>query len=238
MTTPTANTPYRAICLGLQDACVLPFGATPSSELLAECMGRLNDLIAYYGTQGIKLWLQHDTSIPLTAGQAMYSFKPGGDVDMTKPLRILPEGYFLDSNNNKRTLSMLSKSDYVRLSRVVQGGAVSQFYVDKQRDSLDVYFWLVPDATAATGTAHLIVQSQATRFVELTEEIDFPQEWFLALRWGLADEMATGQPLALTQMCQQKAMLYKQALEDWDVEDADLSFAPDQTRSGTVRRFR
>ena len=238
MTTPASNTPYRAICLGLQDAGILPFGATPSSELLAECMGRLNDLIAFYGTQGIRLWLQHDVAITLVAGQAVYSFKPGGDVDMTKPMRILPEGYFLDSSNNKRALTMLSKSEYVRLSRVVQAGALSQFYVDKQRDELDVYFWLVPDATAATGTAHLIVQSQVTRFTELDEGMDFPQEWFLALRWGLADELAMGQPLALMQACQQKAMLYKEALDAWDNEDADVSFAPDQTRSGVVRRFR
>lgn len=238
MTTPASNTPYRAICLGLQDAGLVPFGAIPSSELLAECMGRLNDLIAYFGTQGIRLWLQQDLSIPLVSGQAAYSLKPGGDVDVTKPLRILPEGYYLDSSNNKRTLTMLSRSDYMRLSRVVQTGAVSQFFVDKLRDELSVYFWLVPDATAATGTAHLLTQFPAARFTELSEGLDFPQEWFLALRWGLASEVSVGQPLALAQLCQQRAAEYLQALSDWDVEDADTRFSPDLARFGATRRFR
>ena len=157
---------------------------------------------------------------------------------MTKPLRILPEGYYLDSSNNKRTLTMLSRSDYMRLSRVVQTGAVSQFFVDKLRDELSVYFWLVPDATAATGTAHLLTQFPAARFTELSEGLDFPQEWFLALRWGLASEVSVGQPLALAQLCQQRAAEYLQALSDWDVEDADTRFSPDLARFGAPRRFR
>lgn len=238
MTTPASNTPYRAICLGLQDAGLLATGVTPSSELLAECMGRLQDLISLWTTQGLKLWLQHDLEIPLVAGQAMYSLKPGGDVDMAKPLRVLPQGYYLDTSSNKRPLWGISREEYTRLSRTVQTGAVSQFWVDKQVDSVDVYFWLVPDATAATGTAHVITQYQATRFISLTETLDFPQEWFLALRWGLADDVSTGQPQSIIERCRGMAASYRQALEDWDVEDADTRFAVDTTRAGAPRRFR
>lgn len=238
MTSPASNTPYRAITLGLQDAGVLAFGVTPSSELLAECMGRLNDIIAFYGTQGIKLWLQQDVAVPLVASQASYTFMPGGDVDVTRPLRILPEAYYLDSDDNKRPLTMLAKMEYVRLSNVVQTGPISQFFVDKLQDRLTVYFWLVPDATAATGTAHLIVQHPASRFTSLTEELEFPQEWFLALRWALADEMSTGQPLPVQQRCKMNADAYRVALENWDVEDADVRFAVDSSRSSGFRSFR
>ena len=45
---------------------------------------------------------------------------------------------------------------------------------------------------------------------------------------GLADELATGQPQPIMQRCEAKANQYRQALEDWDVEDASTSFAPDQ----------
>jgi hypothetical protein len=115
----------------------------------------------------------------------------------------------------------------MRLSTVTEEGAISQYFVDKQAANLVVYFWLTPDTTAATGTAHLLIPRQITNFTGLTDTLNFPQEWFMGLRWGLADELAVGQPESIMQRCQQRAMTYRAMLEDWDIEDAEVKIQPD-----------
>ena len=106
-------------------------------------------------------------------------------------------------------------------------GIVALFFVDKQRDNLVVKFWLTPDSTAATGTAHLLLPQKITHFTGLTDTMDFPPEWFMALRWGLADDICTGQPDAIVQRCAQRATAFRTACEDWDREDTGTMFQPD-----------
>lgn len=237
MTTPAINTPYAIIDDAYHDAGLLQQGDTPNSEQLASGMRRLRDLINLWQTQGLKLWLQVDTSVTLVASQATYTFTPGGNVDMTKPLRVL-QGYYLDTNSIRRPLNVLSTEEYLRLSRVNQTGAVNSYWVNKQATQLAVSFWLTPDATAATGTAHLLLQTQVTNFINLEETMDFPQEWRIGLRWGLADEICTGQPQAIMDRCAQRAATYRQMLEDWDVEDAPTRFAPDNRMQWSGGSFR
>lgn len=238
MTTPTTfNTPDRIIRMAMVDAGYLQDGDDPTSEQFANYLNRLNDLINLWQTKGLKLWLQSDLAVPLTAGQSTYTFGPGGSVDMTKPLRVL-QGYYLDTNDTKRPLLALSRDEYTRLSNVVQVGAINSYFVDKQQSVLSVSFWMTPDTTAATGTAQLIIQQQVANLVSLNDDMNFPQEWFMALRWGLADDICTGQPQAIMDRCYMKAELYRTALEDWDVEDASTVFQPDQRSAYVTGRFR
>ena len=238
MTAPTNfNTPDRIIRMAMVDAGYLQDGDDPTSEQFANYLNRLNDLINLWQTKGLKLWLQSDLSVPLTAGQATYTFGPGGSVDMTKPLRVL-QGYYLDTSDTKRPLLPLSRDEYTRLSNVVQLGALNSYFVDKQQSVLSISFWLTPDTTAATGTAQLSIQQQVVNLVSLNDDMNFPQEWFMALRWGLADDICTGQPQAIMDRCFTKAEMFRTALEDWDVEDASTVFQPDQRSAYNVGRFR
>ena len=228
MTTAASfGTPDRVIQYALENAGLLQEGDDPTSEQFAKCTNRLNDIINLCQATGLKLWAQNDQSVTLVASQATYTLKPGGSVNITKPMRVL-QAFFLDSSNNRRPLVPLSRDEYTRLSKVTQTGEINSYFVDKLATQLSVIFWLTPDATAATGTAHLILQSQITNFTGITDELNFPQEWFMYLQWALADEIATGQPQAIMDRCTMKAGIYKAILEDWDVEDASTSFQPDQ----------
>ena len=64
------------------------------------------------------------------------------------------------------------------------------------------------------------------------------QPGMMGLRWALADELSTGQPQAIMDRCERKATAYRQALEDWDVEDAPTSFTPDQRALYATSSFR
>ena len=231
-TAATFAQPIRIIQYAYVDAGLLPEGELPSSEKIASGMNRLNDLINLWGTQGLKLWTYLDQSITLVAGTGQYVLGPGGSIITTKPLRAI-QGYYLDSSNVRRPIYPLSWDEWLRLSTVTQEGQVTQFFVDKQAANLVVNFWLVPDSTAATGTAHLLIPRQITNFTGLTDTMNFPQEWFMGLRWGLADELAVGQPQEIMARCEARANAYRQMLEDWDVEDAPTQFTPDM-RQGNM----
>ena len=246
MTAPADNTPISVISDAYFDAGLLMEGQTPSSEQIVTGMRRLTDLINFEQTQGIKLWLNVDQPVVLTAGQGTYTLMPGGDVDMAKPLRVIQALYIQppltgttpDFQGIRRPLVPLAWDDYYRLSQVNQQGAINSYFVNKKAAQLDVFFWLIPDTTAATGICRILLQTQVTNFISVTETMNFPIEWRLFLRWALAEELATGQPAAVIERCQSHAERYREALEGWDVEDAPTRFTPDQRVQYYQGRFR
>lgn len=237
MTAPNDNTPLSIISDAYLDAGLTQEGQVPNSEQFVQGMRKLNDIVNLFQTQGLKLWLNVDTPIVLTAGVGIYTFGPAGTVAMSKPLRVI-DAYYEDANHIRRPLIPLARADYNRLSQITQQGQVNSYFVDKQQTQLSVFFWLVPDSVAATGQAHLVFQEQVINPISLTETMNFPIEWRIALRWALADELATGQPQAIMDRCQQRAMSYKAMLEDWDVEDAPTRFTPDSRSQYATGGFR
>lgn len=240
---PASNTPNGIITDAMVDAGLIQLGDSPSSEQLAANMRRLVDVINFEQTQGLKLWVNVDTAVTLTAGQATYTFTPSGDVDMTKPLRVLQGYYLYTSTNVRRPLTVLSWNDYLTLGQAgtlsANRGAINSYFVDKQATTLSVTFWLCPDSTeASNGTAHVLLQTKITNPTNLTETMSFPDEWRMFLRWALADDIATGQPQAIMDRCAGKAAAYRAALEDWDVEDAPTRFTPDNRSQYATGGFR
>lgn len=239
MTAPAdLYTPTRVIKQALKDAGRLQTGQTPSADVYLDAQTRLVDLINFMQTQGLVLWLNSIQSVTLVAGTASYTLGPGGAISSTKPPRVLG-GWYVASGGARRPLNPMAWSDYLSLGNLTSSGAVNSYFVDKQQSNLVVKFWQVPDATAATGTAELLVQRQATAWLELTDTIGFPVEWYMALRWSLADELSSGQPVVIMERNASKAAYFRAKLEDWDVEDAPTRFSPDsQMLAQGASRFR
>lgn len=238
----TFNTPLRIISEAMRNAGKLDQESDPNSTQYAQGLTKLNDIINYEQTQGLKLWLDVDLPIAapiLVAGTALYTIGPTGTVVLPgKPLRVL-QGYYVDASNNRRPIEPpLAREQYYRLSNVTSLGAVTSYYVDKQQNTLNVYLWNTPDAEAALGTVHLIVQLQVTNMISLTDAMSFPQEWFIYLQWALAEQLATGQPAAIAANCEKMAQRYRTALEGWDVEDAATRFVPDSRSMQNRGNFR
>lgn len=227
MTAPASfNTAYRAIEYAMQDAGLLEEGTEPTSGQIAKNLNKLNDLINLWQTQGLKLFLLEDLAVTLTASLALYTFGAAGSTVMAKPHRV-EDAYLEDADGNRVPLNPLSWEGYLRLGNATTEGTPNSYFVDKQASLLRVKLWSVPDTSAAAlYTLHVLVRKQVTNFVSLTDQSAFPQEWFIALRWGLADEISTGQPQAICDRCEKRAVAYRTALEDWDVEDAATFFTP------------
>lgn len=237
MTSPLyAYSADRLIRLAYTDAGKLAEGASPSGEKFAMALGRLNDLVMFWTTQGVKLFLLQLVNVPLVAGKAKYTFSPTGDVVMEKPLEVL-QGFYLTPSLQQQQLIPLSWDDYLRLPQTSQQGAINSYFVDKKSAVLSVAFWLVPNTTAALGTVQLLMRMKAALFAGVTDQMAFPIEWFIALRWALAMELSTGQPEAIQARCEKMATYYKTELENWDVENTPTQMTPDSRTGGYSSRF-
>lgn len=238
---PFTNNCYRCINKAMRDAGYLGVGREASSEELAEHMGALNDIANYEQTQGIKLWLQSDFSLQspqLVTGVGLYTLGPLGTVPMVKPTRCI-ESYFVEQNaQNRRPVGIISRNEWDTLSTISQQGTVTSIWPDKQQLTLNINVWQTPSAVEALGQLHLILQTQINQVTNLTDTMSFPIEWFLFLEWSLADEMATGQPLAVQSKCRANRDKYTFALEAWDVEDASTRFTPDTVQMSSASRQR
>jgi hypothetical protein len=224
----TATTVSQVICQAYENAKLIAVGQFPNSEQYARGMLRLNQLVNFLQTQGLKLWTQQDVALPLVAGQFKYRLGPGSvtGISMTKPLRV-PLAYFLHPDNLKIPLTQVSWQEIISLQQTQTSGQPTNYFVDKQQFNLDITLWATPDAYAATGTVQLVLQTQVTQAVSLTDQMAFPLEWFSCLSWGLADDLASGQPEPIRLNCERKYANYRAALEGWDVEDAQTYFTPD-----------
>lgn len=220
-----------------QDAGIVSKLGVPSTTQIQDGLDRINDIINLWATQGLKLWLQEDINLPLVAGQVQYALGPGGDVSIAKPLSVF-QAYYLTSTQSRQPLTILSRDEWTRLSQTNVLGSINSFFPDKQLNFLYVNLYNTPDTTAATGSVHLITRVAAANFALQTDSIGLPVEWYIALRWALADDLATSQPAEVQVRCSQRAGAYRTALEDWDVEDAPTYFQPDSRIQYAGGRFR
>jgi len=243
---PTFYTAYRAINEAMRDAGYLGSGTDATSEELARFMPRLNELANWWQTKGIKLWLEEDLSFTPVQGYNCYQFGtqvtntvPGTYFLVAKPLRF-KEGFWVDNTGNSRPLlPILSRNEWDYLSTRTQQGAISQFYVDKQQNYTNLFLWLTPDLYSATqGQVHVVAQAQVNNVISLTDAMNLPIEWFMALHWNLASQIDQGQPKEVQDKNTQMAEMTLTALEDWDVEDASVTFQPDYRLQYQQNSFR
>lgn len=234
----TTNTGGDLVQAAYEDACLCAPGVTVSTAQMTRGLSRLSDLLALWATQGLKLFLLSEVSITLTAGKTTYRMMPGGDVNIARPLQVIQCTY-KTSGGVVQPLQRLPRERYKRLTNQssVQG-AINSYYADRQAAWMDVSFYMTPDATAATGTVAAQVRGGAAVTTLSSDASGFPPEWYIALRWGLADELATGQPKEVQDRCATRAGAYRTALEDFDVEEeTDVQFQMDSQAGYAARSF-
>jgi hypothetical protein len=157
---------------------------------------------------------------------------------MDKPLQVL-QGFILNTSLTRRPLVAISRDEWERLSQVTgNSGTINSYFADKQAYALNLNLWPAPDSTEVLNTATFLMRVQAKNPILLTDNTAFPQEWRMALRWGLADDICTGQPESIMNRCQQRATAYRTALENFDVEDTSTRFNVDSRFYNTAGRFR
>lgn len=229
MTIAIYNSMDRIIRMAMSDAGLLEDEMNPTADAQGNHAQRLLDLIQVWQVEGCKLNLIQDTVLPLTVNQNVYTFGPAGSVNMTKPVRV-EDMYWQDSSGtNKRDVFAVDRHTWDRLPSAQNGGTVTQFLEERSNTLLRVHLWNKPGAGDVAGQLHVVLRTLSASVLNIADPITtfFPIEWAMALRWGLAMDICTGQPDSIVNRCTQMAGHYKAVLEGFDVELGGISFQPD-----------
>ncbi|MCI0527060.1 MAG: hypothetical protein L0Y56_06415, partial [Nitrospira sp.] len=153
-----------------------------------------------------------------TGGAGVTAFANLNGLFMLRPLRLLDDAFVrITSGENDSPLTQIDRISYQRLGIKISSGQPNEFYYDPQLD--DGILSIHPVASSATTYTLRFSAQHPLQDINLsTENVDFPQEWFQALKWALADELGPEYGLSDNMMArnEKKAAMYRTALSDWD----------------------
>ena len=146
--------------------------------------------------------------------------------NITKPLRIM-DAFIRDTSDQDRTIEIRSLSEYEDLPDKTTDGPVTQMAVRPDNAYTEVYLWPQPDDVS--DVLVFWYHRPFDDFDASSDEPDFPQEWYLALGYGLAEHLGLtyGVPDRIQSKVAARAMYYKDEAMGWDQEQAALYIQPD-----------
>ena len=201
-------------------------GIEPNSTQYTDASRSLNIMVKAWQAYGLQLWTITTASIDLAASTASYTLGPSGTTGLTeRPLKI-DDVYLTDSDNNDTTLRPLTRQEYVNIANKDQTGQPTEWYYDPQLTNGVLYIWPAPDSTNAAYTLKVVYQSPIEDMDSATDDFDFPQEWYEAIKYGLAVRLAPVYGLPYND----RLMLKKEFDEilalamSWDTEQESIYF--------------
>ena len=139
-----------------------------------------------------------------------------------RPLAVNLMRSIRNSDTNEIPVNQWSRSEYMEQVNKTSEGLITQAYYQPTLTNGRLYVWQVSDSVNQYMRFNAFLPIQV--FNESLDEPDFPSEWFDALSWNLAAEIAPeyGVPLDRQQYLEQKAAVTLGEPEDWDEEQGSL----------------
>jgi len=221
-TTDFTITRDEIISAALRKIGVVPQGETASAVQITEGAFALNVMVKAWEGDGMPLWAIKTLTIPYTAGTASYTIGNGATIDSAKPLKVIQAWNKDLLSNVDIPMIILTRYDYNRLGNKTSSGTPVQIQYTPERDTGTVTVFPVPDTAAETNNRLVMMyQCPFEDFDASTDNLDFPQEWYDAVIYGLATRLAPEYGLPV----EQRQLLYKEAKE---IKDAAFGFGTEE----------
>lgn len=145
-----------------------------------------------------------------------------------RPLRIY-DGRLRQNNNTEIPMVALSRNAYKTLPTKESIGKPTQYYYDPQRDDANLFIWPVSDSVS--DRLKFSAQRQIQDLDNTTDNLDFPQEWELAIVFNLAKIMAFDYQIPTINAphyaaLREQAEILLEEVEYFDVENASINMMP------------
>lgn len=206
---------------------------TPTTTDYSDASQVLNLMLKAWQADGMQLWQVTQKSITPVASQAEYTLGPSGNVTVPgKPVAILEAYRRLTADTTDVPLTRQSRTEYWELNNKSATGVPVSYYWELKQSvgSNSLFIWPAPDATfAAANTIEVLYQAPFDDMDSSTDNLSFPQEWELAVVYGLAVILAPeyGVPLSERKALREEANIEKQRVLDWDQEHTSVYFSPE-----------
>lgn len=130
-------------------------------------------------------------------------------------------------------LIRLSRTEFDTLSDKDTEGTPVNFYYDPQLENSVVHVWPTANAIfASNSTFKLQIKKPFDDMDTANDDFEFPQEWYEAIVYGLAERIAPmiGYPLPDRQLLKAEARDYLDLALTFDVEHASVTFVADENQ--------
>ena len=158
-----------------------------------------------------------------SSGNRVYAYT----TKINRPLRVIEARHKgAGASGTEIPLDLLSRDRYMNLSDKTSSGKTTQAFFDPQTGSSVLSLWPVPENS--DETIKLTIQTPIQDFDASTDEADYPQEWFNALKFGLAAYMGHEYNINLNKLNSiiQMASVEFSAVSGFDEEREPLYLAP------------
>ena len=205
--------------------------STIDANIVTNSAQALNLMIKQWATDGIKIWTNVELTLPLVASQSSYTIGPTGDLVTDRPMKLV-QAWLRNTSvtpNIDTPLQILSREEYNVLGSKGSTGVTNSVFLLPGVTSSKIYVYLTPDTgTASNYSLHMIVQKQIDDVSSSSSVPDFPVEWYQALVWGLADQLALefSLPAGHRQEIMAKAEMYREQVSSASVEYESTLFIP------------
>ncbi len=222
-------------------------GVSPSATELTNALEALNFLVTSWQADGLQVWCQKIQTVTLVAGQDSYTCGPTGQIVIQRPTQI-SQAWLRATTGTQPVdipLNIIDRQTYNALSVKNTSGTSNQLFYDPTYDlpggnfgantSGKFYLWPVPDSTVVANYNLMFVYTRPIQdFNAVTDYLDFPQEWFNAIKWNLAHQIAFeyGVPVELLDRIKKIAEEEKARVMGWDTEKDSVFFQVDHRFDG------
>lgn len=241
---------YYPTAQGLIDAAlghiraVDPEGSlTPTTTMRTNALVTLNQLVLHLQSLGMQVWCLKTGSVVLDATQNMYYLSPVSTTSaQPRPQSILQAWLHNTSGNTDPVpLQVIDRETYNKFTNKASQGTPIAVYYDRNYDITSgnsgtnaagyLHVYPQPDATAASTYYIQIVYTRPIQdFSAVSDALDFPQEWYLALTWKLASLLCPSFGVAVMywDRIDNQAEAFLKTQIGWDSETESIQIVPAQ----------
>lgn len=206
---------------------VVAQGQTPDAEAVTNAAQALNLRIALHRKDGLLLWTRKTYSFVPTVNVSSYNIGDGQTLNTPYPLNVIQAYKVVSSGTTRIPMEVISDWNYNRLPQGSLGGAPIQLTYQPKVNYGVLKLWPAPDAASAAATTITIVYNSPIEYFNLsTETLDMPEEWYLALIYNVALDIAPewGVPLLERQQLAKEAKYFLDTAKENSGEDSSIFF--------------
>lgn len=164
----------------------LASGDDPSSDESNDCLEALNDLVASWSADGLKVNATTKESFNLAASTASYTIGSGATVNTVRPKKII-SAFIRDSSNIDHWLRIITEEQYRMITDKTTTSRPTRLFYDPSYSTGTIYVYPTPDTVEA---CHIESLKTFTEFATLATDVALPGEYKRALKFNLAIDIA------------------------------------------------
>jgi hypothetical protein len=208
---------------------VIAAGQSPTAQDITDAGVALNMLVGQLRSIGMPLWARKTYTFNPVANQQVYPIGNGTVFNVPYPIHVL-QAYRQDSGSTTRISMEVIPNFNLNLYPTTSGGTPIQLSYQPFINYGEISVWPVPDSSATSSTITIVYQSPFQYFNSAADTMDFPEEWYLAIVYGLASLIAPewGTPLQDRQVLAAEADKYLKMAKENGQEDGSMFIQPNR----------